>query len=281
MANTGNIIVTEKDINPFSPTYNQERTRTYADFERCVPSSGDFMARTIAADGTVTVIECKEGDTHLDRYEVTDRTCVSAVIGNCTTKTVAMNWPYSTSSLVGTFQNCTNLEAVSIADTVTEIGDQTFMGCSKLNNVPIPDSVTKIGNAAFRGCDSMTSLYVPDSVTQIGSNAFLACSNLSEIRLSDNLLSIGQYAFTGTPKLTSITLPASLTNIYSYAFNGNTTSTLHTLTCLATKPPKLADKALGSIPNDFVIFVPSEAVDTYKSASEWNNYASRIQPIQS
>jgi len=35
MANTGNITVTEKDINPFSPTYNQERTRTYQDYERC------------------------------------------------------------------------------------------------------------------------------------------------------------------------------------------------------------------------------------------------------
>ena len=40
MANTGNIVVTERDMNPNSSTYNETRTRTYQDLTRC-PISTD------------------------------------------------------------------------------------------------------------------------------------------------------------------------------------------------------------------------------------------------
>jgi hypothetical protein len=50
------------------------------------------------------------------------------------------------------------------------------------------------------------------------------------------------------------------------------------MTVEATAPP-----SLGSNPFRYIsfehIYVPSESVDTYKSASGWSTYANRILPI--
>ena len=55
-------------------------------------------------------------------------------------------------------------------------------------------------------------------------------------------------------------------------------SGIGSITCNATTPP-----SLGSNPFDDThgyIFVPSASVETYKSASGWSTYASRIRAIQ-
>jgi hypothetical protein len=88
--------------------------------------------------------------------------------------------------------------------------------------------------------------------------------------------SIENTAFKNCPRLTSITIPNSVTNIGDNAFyycEGLTSITVN-----ATTPPTLGSDAFGYT-NDCPIYVPSESVETYKSAEGWSEYASRIQAI--
>ena len=73
------------------------------------------------------------------------------------------------------FSRYTDIAAILIPDSVTEIGYQAFSGCSGLTSVCIPDSVTEIGNYAFEDCTGLTSIEIPDSVKEIGSSAFSGC----------------------------------------------------------------------------------------------------------
>ena len=48
----------------------------------------------------------------------------------------------------------------------------------------------------------------------------------------------------------------------------------------STEPPTLSNKnAFSGIPNDCVIYVPAASVDAYKTATNWSNYASKIQAM--
>lgn len=117
------------------------------------------------------------------------------------------------------FRGFEELESVTIADTVTTIGDCAFYNCSeKLTSITIPEGVKTIGNEAFRNCDSLTSVVISNSVNCIGSWAFEGCDNLSSIALPDSMNSIGQYAFS-TTSLTSLTIPEGITKIEEGTFD--------------------------------------------------------------
>jgi hypothetical protein len=102
------------------------------------------------------------------------------------------------------------LTAVTIPNSVTNIGSFAFQDCSSLTNIAmaadnpsyasvggvlfnkamtlliqcpggvtgsyaIPNSVTSIGSIAFEYCSGLTNATIPNSVTNIGSNAFALC----------------------------------------------------------------------------------------------------------
>jgi len=72
-----------------------------------------------------------------------------------------------------------------------------------------------------------------------------------------------------------VTLPSTFTGfIDTQPINAATT----TLTSKATTPPSVGENDLGGS-GLTAIFVPSSAVDTYKAASGWSNFASIIQAI--
>ena len=73
------------------------------------------------------------------------------------------------------FSSCTDIAAILIPDSVTNIGDHAFDGCTGLTSINIPDSVTKIGENAFYGCTGLTSVNIGNSFTEIGDGAFDGC----------------------------------------------------------------------------------------------------------
>ena len=153
------------------------------------------------------------------------------------------------------FYTLATVKRVVIPNTFTSIGHNAFNASVGLTNIVIPNSVISIGNTALSQCSSLTSVIIPNSVTSIGNAALGQCSSLTSATIGNGVTSIGGGAFDGCKNLRSITIEA-------------------------TTPPTLADNNAFNYTNDCPIYVPSASVEAYKAATNWSNYASRIQAIQ-
>ena len=102
---------------------------------------------------------------------------------------------------------------------VIAIGWGGFSGCTELNSITIPNSVKSIGGSAFEDCSSLISITIPDSVTSINSSTFEDCSSLTSIIIPNSVITIGWEAFSGCSSLTNITIPNSVISIEKGAFN--------------------------------------------------------------
>ncbi|MEE1218575.1 MAG: leucine-rich repeat protein [Ruminococcus sp.] len=78
---------------------------------------------------------------------------------------------------------------------VVAIGQYAFNCCSNIEEVTIPDSVKTIESNAFLNCTKLRKVHIPDSVTSIGYGAFLNCHALEDIEISDNLKALGSKCF--------------------------------------------------------------------------------------
>lgn len=77
--------------------------------------------------------------------------------------------------------------------------------------------------------------------------------------------------------VTDVTVGTDIVEIGSFAFNS---PQMTSATILPTTPPSLADvQAFGGSGANYPIFVPSEAVNTYKAATTWSSLSSRIYAI--
>lgn len=78
------------------------------------------------------------------------------------------------------FSNCIYLTTVTLADTVTGIGDQAFINSVYLTTVTLADTVTSIGAQAFSGCTLLTSFDVNKAA--VDQTAFKGCTRLTEFK---------------------------------------------------------------------------------------------------
>lgn len=135
---------------------------------------------------------------------------------------------------------------------ISEIGDEAFKGCSNLQTITIPETVTTIGADAFRGT-GLKGIEIPASVEEVGIGAFADCPELADITVSeaneyldsrggcnaiietkgnvliagcksttvpDGIVEIAEQAFYGCEGLENITLPDSVNILGEYAFYG-------------------------------------------------------------
>lgn len=115
----------------------------------------------------------------------------------------------------------TSILTISIANTITSIGNYAFAQCRRIISVSIGTGVTSIGSYAFSGCTLLSGVTTPNGVTTIGEAAFYNCSNLSYVSIPSSVTSLGSQAFYGCTKLTSISIPNSVTKLGTYTLSGS------------------------------------------------------------
>ena len=91
---------------------------------------------------------------------------------------------------------------------VTTIGQDAFEYCSNLQSVTLPNSITAINSYAFYYCTKLGSVNLPEGLTSIGSYAFSHC-NLDTIVIPSTVTSIGNKAFQDNPTKSVTWLPAN------------------------------------------------------------------------
>ena len=218
----------------------------------------------------------------------------SSAFQNCYQLT-NISFPLVTSIGDCAFQNCYQLTNISFP-LVTSIGASAFYGCSQLTEVSFP-AVTSIGGSAFFSCSQLTEVSFP-AVTSIGGSAFFSCSQLTEA-LFPAATSIGDCAFQDCSQLTEVSFPVA-TSINSQAFyscSRLTEASFPAATSIGYNAfngcSKLTKVILGntqqvctlSNTNAFnnttnaIIYVPDALVDSYKAATNWSTYASRIKSM--
>lgn len=170
----------------------------------------------------------------------------------------------------------TSILTISIANTITSIGDYAFAQCRRIISVSIGTGVTSIGSYAFSECTLLTSARLPNGVTTIGNAAFYNCPNLSYVYIPSSVTSLGSQAFYGCTKLTSITIPNSVTKLGTYTLSGSgivdiyvywtTTSGDHCIpvwtTGFVTKVPQTA----------VTLHVPCGTRSMYMGLTGWRNF---------
>lgn len=267
--------------NKYASRITCENPLTYAKLYATYSGGTSYSAE---CDSNTTLTS---GNTRPSGYYLNSMT--SAVIGDCVTSIAnnafggcyiltSITIPNSVTSIgAKAFSACTSLASIDIPSGVTSIGDSAFSGCSSLSSVTIPEGVTNIALWTFSTCTGLTSVTIPNSVTSISNSAFTQCHSLSNVTIGSGLTSISQEAFSACISLSALTIPSGVTSIGSQAFRY--CRSLSSITINAISPPTIGSYALADT-NNCPIYVPAESVETYKSASEWSNYSSRIQAIQ-
>ena len=281
---------------------------TMADYEAYIAGSYDKPnVSYIEATGETIYTNYEDEpagpDTVLESVKIADFTGTTFNAG--TSYITEANVPEGVTSIGSSaFKNYIALTSVTLPSTLTTINSEAFRACNALTSIDIPAGVTAINQTAFDNCIALTSvnfLGVP-ALTTIGNYSFNGCIHLASIDIPAGVTAIGQEVFRDCKALTSIDIPAGVTSIGNSAFNGcihlasidipagvtaigqevfRDCTSLTSVTVNATTPPTLSAYVFNNTPANMVIYVPAESVETYKAASGWSTYASKIQAIPS
>lgn len=164
------------------------------------------------------------------------------------------------------FASC-SLKKIAISNGVEIIGSEAFDDCINMTDIAIPNSVTSIESGAFHSCQNITSIKLPNDITIIQESTFSNCYNLSEINIPENVTEIKKSAFNGCNTLTEITIPQKVNTIGENAFLG--CDNLRKIYCKPTTPPSIERYTFDHDIDNRKIYVPSNAVNAYKTANVW------------
>ena len=171
--------------------------------------------------------------------------------------------------------------------TITEVtasdwGDATSVPANillysgKLKKVVMSDRITSVGASFCRWCRALTEVILSSSLEKVG-EAFLNGCKITELELPDSLKTIGGEFLTDN-RLTELTIPAKVTSIGSYFMWYN--KGLSKVMMKPTTPPTLGSNAFENVSSSFVITVPKGSLDAYKTATNWAEFADRMQEAE-
>ena len=111
-----------------------------------------------------------------------------------------------------------DIQTIEIPEPIKRIDNYAFKG-SNIESITLPNTLQQLGYEVFSFFSKLNSLVIPDSVTHIDDSAFLSCSSLESVKLSNSLELISPYLFKQCMYLKHVSIPASVLSIGSNAFS--------------------------------------------------------------
>lgn len=222
------------------------------------------------------------------------------------TELTNISFPESLRMIEGSaFRYAEELVEINLPEGLVEICPGAFEFCDALTTITIPSSVTTMtsaictaknlqefivapSNTHFKAVDGVLMNYdgtmivnyptgkegaytVPQEVTSIGHSAFQYAFGIDELILNEGIVEIDGYALFECNGLKEIVFPASLVEVGPSWFD---CLNVESVTFKSGTPVSYP----GELPDNCSIYVPNDAVETYKSA--WSEYADRIFGIE-
>lgn len=145
-----------------------------------------------------------------------------------------------------------NLHTLKMADGMTSVTRNMATHCSKLKILQLPNTLRVLPYDMLAFCIGLEHVAIPDSVRKIERGVFWHCEKLKEVTLPKTVEKIDEYAFYHCYALKKVVLPRLTPPEMCNSFNTGT---------------------------DLVIYVPKEAVETYRSDINWQQL--HIESIES
>lgn len=177
-----------------------------------------------------------------------------------------------------------NIVTIHIGKGLNSIAGNQFYGCTKIEQIIVDDKNPKYDsrdncnavietetNSLITGA---TCTVIPYTVVKISAGALYSIY-AETINIPDSVIRIENGAFNYS-KFTHVTIPRYC-NYISNCFAE--CSLLREITMLSEVPPTMATTKLGTNAPIEHIYVPSESVYAYKTATGWTNYADIIEAI--
>ncbi|WP_409012952.1 leucine-rich repeat domain-containing protein [Bacteroides sp. BFG-606] len=126
----------------------------------------------------------------------------------------------------GTFQNCVNLESITLMPNIKHLEGVVFAGCISLKHVTIPNTIEKINNSIFDGCTSLLTVELPSTYMpeEFPAGLFKGCSSLTSlIEIPNTVTSIGQAAFMNCHSLKGVKMKGTTPPTLGYGVFNDTT----------------------------------------------------------
>ena len=205
------------------------------------------------------------------------------------------------------YNNATNtvsLKKLILPENTVSLAEQCFARNATLETVVFPNTLTKIGKQAFEQCENFDIASL-DGITEIGYWAFHSTGLSGDLVVPSSVTTMGQYCFSDT-KITSVTWNTTCNvpvNTFTYCEN-LTSITINAqvgeiglniancsgdqdynptpafdLTLTVSTPPSIQSTAFDYSTINH-IYVPADAVETYKSTSNWSQFKDIITAIQ-
>jgi hypothetical protein len=165
------------------------------------------------------------------------------------------------------------LKNVELNSEVVALSNSCFSANTNIQNI-VCSAVTTIGQYSFAFCSNLSNIVLPNGLTVFTVNAMPYCMKLAQIEIPSTVTEIGSTAFYYDRYLQSVIIPSTVTNIGSSAFSY--CASLEEVHCQAIAPPTIGNNVFFGLPNNFIIYVPVGAAETYKAASRWSTYADHI-----
>lgn len=207
------------------------------------------------------------------------------------------------------FRNNSSLYQIDLSN-ITSIGSNAFKGCTTLHGELNLHNLTQIGQSAFAGCNQLTAVSNLGTITELPNDA-ISGNNITSIVLPTTIRTFGIncisrthcsqliFPYGVTTTSTDTLISQSLGSSIRYCQFPSTLQTFHAgnlfrdsgnnINCAfviqATTPPSISDYSSSN--NSFGYgrpslanwYVPDSVLQTYKTATGWSQFASKIYPI--